>query len=96
MMRLPKKSLEILRKCVSNQNPKLLKILDSEKYYRINQKLGNKLRDAVGDEFVQFGLMNNDEPNEYGLRLEELIDEIGRFFLYEDESEISSREMTEN
>ncbi len=39
------------------------------------------MRDAVGDELLIYGF-NGDEPNQYGILLESLIDEIGRLFIY--------------
>jgi hypothetical protein len=35
------------------------------------------LREAITSEFIETGLMPNDEPNARGLALEELLDEIG-------------------
>lgn len=72
--------MQLLRKCLINNRPDLLKLIDSEELI-INEELGNKLREAVLDELVREGFNEKDEPNGYGMRLEELIDQLGRLFM---------------
>jgi hypothetical protein len=76
------KSVELLRTCLSVHKPELLYVIDSTEEIHVDRALGNKLRSAVGNEFCREGLLANSEPNEYGLELEDLIDELGRLFVY--------------
>jgi hypothetical protein len=69
----------LLKKCLINHRPDLLWALES--ITEIDEFLGNELRDAVNDEFLSNGLNSNDEPNELGIKLERLIDQIGRCFM---------------
>jgi hypothetical protein len=48
----------------------------------LDHELGNELRDTVGDELIAKGFDENYDPNEYGLALEDLIDELGRLFMH--------------
>ena len=81
MIILKSASLNLLYTCLKNQRPDLLWILDSQETVYISNELGNELRDAVGDELLINGL-NEDLPNQYGILLEDLIDEFGRLFMY--------------
>ena len=81
MLNMNKKSRELLQLCIQRHNPTLLPMIKSKNDITYDANFYNKLREAVGDEFCDKGLLSNDEPNEYGLRLEELIDEIGRMFM---------------
>ncbi|MCK4651207.1 hypothetical protein KAT08_03490 [Candidatus Babeliales bacterium] len=77
---LSKNSIDLLRKCIENHNKELLYIIDLEKIVDIDPDLGNDLRDCVSDELIEHGF-NGDEPNDYDIQLESLIDEIGRHYL---------------
>lgn len=81
MIQLDNENIQLLRVCLSRHKPDLLYVIDSKKIITVDQSLGNELRDAVGDEFCYEGLRKDSEPNEYGLRLENLIDVIGRMFM---------------
>ena len=59
----------------------LLWIIETKDYVDIDEHLGSKLQDVVSDELISFGLDENDVPNEYGLLLEDLIDEIGKQYI---------------
>ena len=80
MINLSTDSVRLLSKCLLEHRPNLIWIINSEKSIEINNELGDELREAVSDELLSKGL-NGDEPNEYGLRLEKLIDDIGRLFI---------------
>jgi len=80
MLRLTENSVQLLRKCLENYNKKLLWVIDSKDMVEIDLNLGNALRDAISNELVKYGF-EKDEPNSYGIQLENLIDEIGRYFL---------------
>jgi len=82
MIQLDNENLQLLKVCLSRRMPDLLYVIDSEELIDVDQSLGNKLRHAVAREFCREGLKQDSEPNEYGLKLENLIDEIGRLFLY--------------
>lgn len=81
MIALKSKSIDLLYNCLKKQRPDLLWILNDKQLINIDNKLGNELRDAVGDELLTNGF-DGDTPNQYGLMLEDLIDEIGRLFIY--------------
>ncbi|OQO95885.1 hypothetical protein IC801_07485 [Geobacillus sp. 44B] len=70
----------MLRQCLVANRPDLLWVIDSEELVRIDEQLGNELREAVVDELIRVGLKNDDEPNALGKKFEELIDQIGRLF----------------
>ncbi|ANB55705.1 hypothetical protein GFC29_1092 [Anoxybacillus sp. B7M1] len=79
MLKLSADMLLLLRECLESRRPDLLWVLNNE--ININETLGNELRDIVNEEFLEKGLNNDDEPNELGIKLERLIDEIGRCFM---------------
>ena len=82
MISISKRSNILLHKCLLNHKPSLAWIIETNKIIKVDVKLGNELRELVGDEFTLNGLNTDYEPNEYGLELEDLIDEIGSLFLY--------------
>ena len=81
MIKLGCTSMNLLKRCVIKYNPLLLSAIEDPIKDDYTSDFYNKLRDIVGEEFIQKGLLENDEPNEYGLVLEDLIDELGRFVL---------------
>ena len=81
MIRISSKSTKLLLKCLKVHRPDLVWIVASDKEININQKIGNELREAVGDELISNGFKVDGSPNPYGLQLESLIDEIGRLFI---------------
>ncbi|MDR1101579.1 MAG: hypothetical protein LBL34_04425 [Clostridiales bacterium] len=80
MINLCNHSTQLLKKCLLNHRPDLLYVIDANAAVSINENLGNDLREAVGDELIQYGF-DNEIPNEYGNSLENLIDEVGRLFM---------------
>lgn len=84
MIDLKPKYIKLLKKCIENQRKDLLYLIESNKKYKIDSKLGNELRnDIIGNELMQHGITNG-EINEYGIQLDRLIDEIGHFYLSKD------------
>ena len=81
MISLKTDSINLLYDCYIKQRSNLLWVLECKDLINIDHNLGNQLRDAVGDELLIYGF-NGDEPNQYGILLESLIDEIGRLFTY--------------
>ena len=80
MIKLNEKSLKLLMECLKNHNPSLIPFIKSDSYH-YTADFYNELREIVGDELCEKGFQPNSEPNEYGLKLEGLIDEIGRLFI---------------
>lgn len=54
----------------------LLWIIESDNSVSIDAYMGIKLQNAVSDALINFGLNKDDLPNEYGILLEDLIDEL--------------------
>jgi len=72
--------MELLKKCLKERNPLLIPFIESgNDSYTV--EFYNELREIVGDELCDNGFQPSWEPNEYGLELERLIDEIGRLFI---------------
>lgn len=81
MLDLRHDSLKLLRECLYQHRPDLIHVIDSNEFVTVDEDLGNELREAVMDEFLRVGLNADSGPNEVGLRLEKLIDNIGRMFM---------------
>lgn len=80
MIKLKKESLELLKNCLQKYNPNYISIIENPTNNEYPSDFYNQLRQIVGDEFAVNGLNKDDEPSEYGIKLENLIDEIGRLF----------------
>lgn len=74
-----KDMLIILEECLKSHRPDLLWVLENTEV--IDEKLGNELRSVVNAVLIEKGLNENDEPNDLGIKLENLIDKLGRFFM---------------
>jgi len=81
MIRLSKNGLNLLIKCLEIRNPSLIPLITSGVNDHYTDDFYNDLRSIVGDELCDKGFQPDDEPNDYGLELEALIDEIGRLFM---------------
>jgi hypothetical protein len=81
MIKLSTNSLEILKKCLESHDPSLITLIESNDCNDYSVDFYNELRQIVGDELSAKGFQQNWLPNEYGLELENLIDEIGRLFM---------------
>ena len=79
MINLTPKSWSLLSKILENHDSTLISHIASNNNYTID--IYNELRQIVGDELISKGFQSNWEPNEYGLELENLIDELGRLFM---------------
>jgi hypothetical protein len=66
----------LLREAVDRHRPDLLPLLDKLGEGRLTADEKNELRLAVGSELMQSGFGENWEPNERGLQLEQLVDEL--------------------
>ena len=78
MTKLRKDQTDLLSTCLRKYRPDLLWVINSDVQIANNEMLGNALREAVGNELIKQGLEENDQPNKYGLALEDLIDALGR------------------
>jgi hypothetical protein len=76
-LRLPKEMAVLLREIIESHRPEMLGILDSPEDSRLTEQQRDHLRQEITDEFCRTGLQANDEPNQRGLLLEELVDRLG-------------------
>ena len=68
--------------CLTKHNPKLVEKLGELNLGLLDPETINEMRDAVGIELVGKGFKPDDEPNQYGLELENLIDRLGNLYLW--------------
>ena len=68
-IRFTNRELELIELCFSNH---------IEKVETFSLKEKQKLIEAVSDYFIRYGL-KNDEPNQLGLELEQLLDKLNTF-----------------
>ena len=59
------------------RNPDMIGIVASIQNVALAEDQREELRQTLTDEFIETGLRENDEPNERGLLLEELVDRLG-------------------
>jgi hypothetical protein len=64
-----------LQAILARRRPSLLSTLDADE---LDFEVISELCDVLIDEFSEFGLDSNDEPNVFGLEIEHLIDLIRR------------------
>lgn len=81
MIKLSDNLIVTLKKCLQEHNPSLISIIEDSNKTEYTIEFYNQLRQIVGDELIAKGFNKDWEPNEYGLILEQLIDEIGRLFM---------------
>lgn len=81
MIKLSDNSLWVLKECLKKRKPSLLAIVEDSSQCEYGMDFYNELRQIVDDELIEEGFNQNYEPNEYGLTLERLIDDIGRLFM---------------
>jgi hypothetical protein len=86
---LNKKSLTtdekvLLLHCLDLHAPELIKTLPLLERGSVAADIVNEMRDAVGSEFTLKGLKPDDEPNNYGLKLEDLIDRLANLYIWPD------------
>lgn len=74
---LPAKMSALLSEVLRKRNPSMIGIVASFQNVALTDDQREELRQAVTDELIETGLRDNDEPNERGLMLEELIDRLG-------------------
>ena len=74
---LSRTEADLLREVVTRRSPASLQLLDALAERRLSDDERKGLRHLVLDDFVERGLGENDEPNDYGHRMERLIDALG-------------------
>ena len=67
---------------MSKHNPELISIVEDKTITEYTPEFYNQLRDLVGDELILEGFDEDWRSNNYGIALEDLIDEIGRLFMW--------------
>ena len=67
----------LLRRVVSRRLPSLLRRIETLGVEPLNEQEKSLLWDAISDELIETGLRPDDEPNERGIILDDLIDRIG-------------------
>lgn len=69
--------LTLLRRAVARHNPSLGELLPQLGKSPLSVEQRENLRGVLADELSANGLREDDEPNEYGLRIEAAIDYLG-------------------
>jgi|SRR5713101_8064802 len=83
MIRKPAKHLEnLLREVIIKYQPNLVGFLDAPQTVAVTAQQLRDLRESIGYELCDTGLNEDDQPNERGFQLEELIDWLGRELIY--------------
>ena len=80
LKRISKAELSILTECLKKHDSSLLDkvaLVDSEV---LEDSTINRMREAVGTELLNEGFESNGNPNEYGLKLEEIIDNLSHYW----------------
>ena len=67
---------------LSRHSPRLVEKLGQLDSGLLDPDTINEMRDAVGSELVNEGLNTHDEPNKYGLHLENLINRLASLYLW--------------
>jgi len=77
MKMLSENEQELLRHAVIAHDSKLLPVLSEIGRRPLTRDEREELRGTLSDEMVTAGLATDDEPTDYGLQLEALIDALG-------------------
>jgi hypothetical protein len=64
---------ELLRRIIQRRRPLLLSIVDSLGEIPLTEEACEEIGDALVEELCEAGLRDDDEPNEYGRRVDDLI-----------------------
>lgn len=78
MIRIPERLQSILREVIAKRQPQLLSFLSAGGDLSLTAKQRFDMQQALGDELCDTGLRPDDEPNERGYAIEELIDLVGK------------------
>jgi|WetSurMetagenome_2_1015567.scaffolds.fasta_scaffold704044_1 hypothetical protein len=77
---LNKEEKQLLLLCLKNHNPLMIKYIDLLDEILLDNNLVNTIREIVGNELQEKGFSTDWEPNDYGLKLENLIDKLGNLY----------------
>ncbi len=80
MVKIPNRQIAVFQELLQKYNPKLLPRFSSSGYFDIEKEEVDSIQHFVCNEMVVFG-KNEDEFNQYGHDMEELIDALGRPFM---------------
>jgi hypothetical protein len=72
---------DLLRKCLSEYKPDLIEKVDLLDSGLVDVETIKEMREAIGTELQLKGFKINWEPNQYGLKLEYLIDKLADLYL---------------
>jgi hypothetical protein len=78
LRRLSPSDEALLREVVAKHDPTLLSLIDYLGITEITEEEREKLRGLLASELCETGLAENDEPNQRGLLMDDLIDILGR------------------
>ena len=78
MVRVPERLRELLREVLVKYQPEMLSRLSQTGEVSLAIEQREPLRNALAGELCDRGLMPDDEPNDRGHALEELIDLVGK------------------
>jgi hypothetical protein len=76
-LHLPPKLSALLSEVLWKRDPSLVGVVASLQDIQLTADQREELRQMVTDELMETGLRDDDEPNERGLLLEDLIDRLG-------------------
>lgn len=78
MVRIPERLQELLLEVMVKCRPEMISRFSSEGELSLAPEQREPLRGSLADELCESGLRPDDEPNERGHAIEELIDLVGR------------------
>ena len=78
MVQIPQRLQNLLREVLAKHQPEMLPRLSPAGELSIAPEQREPLRDSMASELCETGLRPDDEPNERGYAIEELIDLVGR------------------
>jgi hypothetical protein len=79
MTTLTQDEQELLRRAVTERNSKLLPLLSEIDRRPLTSDEREELRGALAEELTAAGLGTDDEPTDYGRRVDDLIGRLGAF-----------------
>ncbi len=77
---------DLLKACLTKHNPQLLQEMAKLESGEVVAQAINEMREAITDELIEKGLAPDDEPNEYGLTLEDLNERLAKLYLWPNEA----------
>ena len=77
---LTEEEKRLLTHCLEKHNPELLTELNDLYAEKLDEDIVNEMRFTIGIELASKGFEKNNEPIEYGLKLEDLIDKLARLY----------------